>query len=268
LRLPALDPYEKANRYIEVFNRGSQPFQFTATADVPWLMLSQEKGSIDKEQRLLVDVRWGQVPAGASVAHVVISGPGGAEASVEVPLSHARTDRLSGFVETGGVVAIEAEHYARATAPGGRKWLRVPGLGHTLSGMTTLPVDAAPATLGDGMRLEYDVHLFKAGDVKVQATLAPTLKFRPGPGFRYAVSFDDEAPKIVDVHADSSDRHWSQTVSDGVTRLVSEHRISKAGRHTLKFWALDSGLVLERIVIDDGGLKPSYLGPPESPRQL
>jgi hypothetical protein len=268
LRLPALDPYEKANRYIEVFNRGSQPFQFTATTDVPWLVLSQEKGSIDKEQRLLVDVRWGQVPAGASVAHVVISGPGGAEASVEVPLSHARTDKLSGFVETGGVVAIEAEHYARATAPGGRKWLRVPGLGHTLSGMTTLPVDAAPATLGDGMRLEYDVHLFKAGDVKVQATLAPTLKFRPGPGFRYAVSFDDEAPKIVDVHADSSDRHWSQTVSDGVTRLVSEHRISKAGRHTLKFWALDSGLVLERIVIDNGGLKPSYLGPPESPRQL
>jgi hypothetical protein len=57
-------------------------------------------------------------------------------------------------------------------------------------------------------------------------------------------------------------------VSDGVTRLVSEHRISKAGRHTLKFWALDSGLVLERIVIDNGGLKPSYLGPPESPRQL
>jgi hypothetical protein len=28
---------------------------------------------------------------------------------------------------------------------------------------------------------------------------------------------------------------------------------------------LDPGLVLQRVVVDAGGLKPSYLGPPESP---
>jgi hypothetical protein len=266
LRLPALDPYEKANRYIEIFNRGTQPFQFMAVADAPWVVLSQAAGTVAKEQRLLVDVRWDRVPADAAVAHVVITGPEGARASVEVPLSRARTEKLSGFVETGGVVAIEAEHHSRAIAPRGREWLRVPGHGHTLSGITTLPVEASPATLADGMRLEYDVNLFKAGKVKVQATLAPTLKFRPGPGFRYAVSFDDQAPVVVDVHADSSQRHWEKTVSEGVTRLVSEHNIAQPGRHTLRFWALDPGLVLQRLVIDAGGLKPSYLGPPESPR--
>lgn len=266
LRLPALDPYENADRFIEVFRRGSRSFGFTARADVPWLALSREKGSVDRTQRLLVKVRWDRVPAGSRAGHVVITGPGGASVRVEVPLAHARAAPLSGFVETGGVVAIEAEHHARATAPAGRSWLRVPGLGHTLSGMTTLPVDAAPATLEEGMRLEYDVHLFTSGKVKVEATLAPTLKFRPGPGFRYAVSFDDDAPQIVDVHADTSERHWARTVSDGVTRLVSEHQVDRPGRHTLKFWALDPGLVLERLVIDAGGLKPSYLGPPESPR--
>jgi hypothetical protein len=266
LRLPALDPYEKANRYIEIFNRGTQPFQFTAMADAPWVVVSQAAGTVDKQQRLLVDVRWDRVPADAAVAHVIITGPEGAQASVEVPLSHARAEKLSGFVETGGVVAIEAEHHSRAVAPPGREWLRVPGHGHTLSGITTLPVDAPPATLADGMRLEYDVNLFKAGKVKVQATLAPTLKFRPGPGFRYAVSFDDQAPVVVDVHADSSQRHWERTVSEGVTRMMSEHQIAQPGRHTLRFWALDPGLVLQRLVIDAGGLKPSYLGPPESPR--
>jgi hypothetical protein len=130
--------------------------------------------------------------------------------------------------------------------------------------MTTLPVEAPPATLQDGMRLEYEVYLFEPRKVKVQATLAPTLKFRPGPGFRYAVSFDDEAPRVVDVHADASQKHWEKIVSDGAARFVSEHEIAKPGRHVLKFWALDPGLVLQRLVIDAGGLKPSYLGPQES----
>jgi hypothetical protein len=33
----------------------------------------------------------------------------------------------------------------------------------------------------------------------------------------------------------------------------------------VKFWALDPGLVLQRLVVDAGGLRPSYLGPLESP---
>jgi hypothetical protein len=37
------------------------------------------------------------------------------------------------------------------------------------------------------------------------------------------------------------------------------------GRHTVKFWALDPGLVLQRLVLDMGGLQQSYLGPQESP---
>ena len=68
------------------------------------------------------------------------------------------------------------------------------------------------------------------------------------------------------MHADGSQKHWEKIVSDGVARFVSEHAVDKPGPHTLKFWALDPGLVLERLVIDGGGLQPSYLGPPESPR--
>jgi hypothetical protein len=266
LRLPAFEPFDKATRSIDVFDRGAAPLAWTARADQPWVVLSRTSGTTGKTDRIAVDVRWDAVPAGATAAHVRIDGADGSTATVDVPLAHAdaRNAAVQGFVESGGVVAIEAEHHARAFAPAGRTWLRVPGLGRTLSGMTTLPVDAPPATLADAMRLEYDVWLFEPGKVNVQATLAPTLKFRPGAGFRYAVSIDDGAPQIVDVHADESLPHWEKSVSDGVVQFSSALDVQGSGRHTLKFWALDAGLVLQRLVIDAGGLKPSYLGPQES----
>ncbi len=64
-------------------------------------------------------------------------------------------------------------------------------------------------------------------------------------------------------------------MADSVRRVVTRHHLAQPGAHTLKFWLVDPGVVLERIVIDlapsdqarvPGGVRPSYLGPVESPR--
>ena len=52
--------------------------------------------------------------------------------------------------------------------------------------------------------------------------------------------------------------------------MSTQHKLGRAGRHTLKVWAVTPGVVFERIVIDTGtarapGVRPSYMGPPESP---
>ncbi|HLX24399.1 MAG TPA: glycosyl hydrolase 115 family protein [Usitatibacter sp.] len=269
LVLPALDAFDRRTHYFEIFNRGEDAFAFEAKASEPWIVLSKSSGNVDREVRIEVGARWSEVPPGAERATVTVTDPAGREMTLQVPIHNPAGNRPAagaGFVETAGVVSIEAEHYAKANAPKGREWLRIPDFGRSISGMTTMPAEAPAATLADAMSLEYKVHLFDAGKVTVHAVLSPTQKFQPGPGFRYAVSFDDEPPQVVNIHADESKPYWSKTVLDGVAEFTTSHTLAKPGAHVLRFWALDPGVVLEKLVVDAGGLLPSYLGPPESPR--
>ncbi len=267
LDLPVFDPYAKKSHYLDIFNRGSAPFDYRIESNQPWVVVSQASGKVTGEQRVTVDVRWDKVPAKPQPAVLTITGPNNTRVLVNVPLRRADIPKgAKGFVETDRVVSIEAANYTRALAPEGRSWLRIPGHGRTDSGVTTLPVTAAALDVKQGMRLEYDVNTVSSGRVEVQVTLAPTLKFQPGAGFRYAVSIDDEAPQIVNVHADESEPFWEKIVSDGAAVFTTEHQLVKPGKHVLKFWALDPGLVVQKLVLDAGGLKPSYLGPQQSPR--
>jgi hypothetical protein len=49
-----------------------------------------------------------------------------------------------------------------------------------------------------------------------------------------------------------------------VKKVTLPLSIAAPGYHTLTFWAVDPGVVLERIVLSHGQVLPSYLGPPES----
>jgi hypothetical protein len=108
------------------------------------------------------------------------------------------------------------------------------------------------------------MHLFRGGRVKVQVYASPTIDFADAQGLRYAVSFDDVPPQIVNLWADNSNSAWEQAVSENIKMAVSEHELEKPGAHVLKFWMVDPGVVLQKIVVDTGGVRPSYLGPPES----
>ena len=77
------------------------------------------------------------------------------------------------------------------------------------------------------------MHLFtRRRRSSVDVHLAPTQKFQPGPGLRFAVSFDDEAPQVVNVHADESQAAWERSVADGVTRLTTRSTRSRGRART------------------------------------
>lgn len=52
--------------------------------------------------------------------------------------------------------------------------------------------------------------------------------------------------------------------AEHIIKSNTKHRIESVGKHTLRFSVKEPGLVLQKILINTGGLKPSYLGAPES----
>jgi len=273
-RLPTFDVYQQQTCFIEVFNRGREPFEFQARADQPWLSVSPAQGRVDKQVRLHVRIQWDQVPAGSHTASIKLTGSEGTEVTVQAVVQYPadpRRDQVAGFVEGNGVVSMEAEHYSRAVDSDGVHWLRVPDLSRTLSGMITTPVTApSDQPQGNSPRLEYDMVLFSTGEVTVEAYFCPTQDYIGEHGIRYGISMDNEAPQIVNINAMDTvpdwkyPPSWNDAVMQNIKKTTSRHVIKKPGPHTLKFWRVDPGLVLQKIVVNTGGLQPSYLGPPES----
>ncbi len=269
--LPEFDVFNQQSRFLDVFNRGKTPFQFEVTTSAPWIHVVPSSGTVKKDQRLWVSVDWDKVPAGAVDGAVTITGPNSVTAKVKLrafnPTEPTRST-LRGFVETNGYVSIEAEHATKKNDAAGARWERIDDYGRTLSSMTIFPLTSESVTPpGNSPNLEYRMYLFHPGKVEVEAILAPTLNFVPGRGLRYAVSFDDAPPQIIDALAENSARDWAVSVEDSVRKVTSAHAIDNAGYHTLKFWMVDPGVVLQKLVVNLGGVKPSYLGPPESYRQ-
>lgn len=273
--LPEFDCYNQQKYYIEIFNRGSIPFNYKIKCKKPWIIVSEEEGKIDKESRIWIEIDWGKAPEGKNSALIAITGPDSTEqVTVEATINNPkspRPERIEGFVESNGYVSMEAEHYSKATGKGNISWLVIPDLGRTLSVVTPVPVTAKKQTPGsDSPHLEYKMYLFNSGKIKVKASFSPTQNFHNTEGLHYGISFDDEKPQIMNVHKNDTipdwkyPPTWNQAVMENIKIITSDHFIENPGEHTLKFWMVDPGLVLQKIVVETEEIPFSYLGPPES----
>jgi len=266
--LGTIDSVSDETRTLRLFDRGATPAKFTVQTTVPWIVPSESAGTVGAaEETVVLRVDWSKVPAGNDSAQGTVAISSGEGRPMNYTL---RTLRLPitradahGSVESDGYVAIEAADTTERAADGQTHWEELPGYGATRSAMTVYPVTAESNTESKAA-LAYKMYLYDTGEFEMQAILAPTLNFVPGRGLRFAVSMDDGPRTIVDELEHNAQKDWEQAVSDGVRRVTVPLTIAKPGYHTLKIWAVDPGVVIERVIVSHGALRPSYLGPPES----
>lgn len=267
LQLDRFYPQGKSQRQIEVFNKGSMPFTYKAVPSAEWIRISHSGGEIKREQQILVSIDWRKVPAGVNEGEIHITGTGWGGARVKVSANNTGAPTGSGFIEADGYIALEA---ASGKVVGNTKnawWQEIPGHGRTHSSMSAMTaLDYQQNDFKNAPYLEYPLYFHSSGSFTLHSIVAPTLDLVPGRGLRFAVALNNNTPQLVDVLADNSQQAWEQSVLDGVRISKSTLEVTKPGAHTLRIYLVDPALVLQKLLIDTGGLKPSYLGPPESRR--
>ncbi|GAA2674580.1 glycosyl hydrolase 115 family protein [Actinoplanes palleronii] len=264
--LPEFSPWQAQPRqYLDVYNRGSTPFAYTVTSGQPWVHVTPASGTVGTQVRVTVAVDWARAPAGLTDVPLRVNGAG----STVVVRAPIRKPEITprGFAEANGYVSIPATGFDRKV--GG--WQVLPGIGKSGDGIMPLPLDHAGAQAGGGTgsesRLDYRVTLTTTGPVKISAMLAP----RNG-SLRYSVSVDGAPPQLVDAVAATGandttmNRQWARNTSDNVNVTTTTHQIDRPGTHTVTFRAVDPAVILQRLIVDTGGVKYSYLGPPTSRR--
>ncbi|MBQ8456658.1 MAG: glycosyl hydrolase 115 family protein [Prevotella sp.] len=187
---------------------------------------------------------------------------GNATAAITLPtpayITYQQPKGTPTFVAKDGYVSIEAEHFTRKTDGKQAQWTVIPELGRTLSAITPQPVTASV----EGMAVEYDMEIPADATARVLLRFAPTLNFN-GTGLRYAVSFDGGEEQVVNINGEYKGESGNQWQREHAIDSQTIHAL-KAGKHALRIRPLDNGLVLQKILINLGGLHKSYLGPDET----
>jgi hypothetical protein len=273
--LPEFDSYFSKSHFIDLFNRGAKSFAYSVRTSVPWIKIRMaipfaETGQgnhINHQQRIWISVDWDIAPAGTNKIPIAIADPAGRTVTVFAIVKNygaAKKDFPNGFVESDGYVSIEASHYSRIINAAPISWLKIPGIGRTGSGMTITPVTANKQIPGSGSpRLEYVMLVTDTGKINVQLYFSPTLNFNGGE-LQYGLSIDNESLQIKNLHRDHSNKTWEQWVANNIIIDSTEFHLNKSGQHVLKFWMVDPGIVLQKLVVGLPDVKPSYLGPPET----
>ncbi len=197
------------------------------------------------------------------------TGPFDTVVSMVNKANYPATINYSVFYEKEGYVSIGADHYTKAVNAKGIRWTILPDLGRDGSAITTFPVTAADSKPGGSSpHLQYEFYTYSKGEVKLNAYFSPTLNFHNKPqGLQFAVSIDDEKPQLISINSDEKATEGGinyKWVGDNIIIKTSSHLLSRPGKHTLKYWMVSSGVVLQKLVVDCGGLLPSYIGPEET----
>ncbi|MCU0323423.1 MAG: glycosyl hydrolase 115 family protein, partial [Chitinophagaceae bacterium] len=171
------------------------------------------------------------------------------------------------FYEVSNYVSVQAANFSKQVTSNNIKWQSIKDIGRDGNGIKAFPVTHAKQIVSSNSpHLEYEIYTHSSGEVKLHLYFSPTLNFHnTATGLQFAISIDNETPQTISLNKeDNNNRVWEQWAGNNIIVKTSNHILSKPGKHTIKYWLIDAGIVLQKIVLANGTLEKTYLGPKET----
>jgi hypothetical protein len=167
-------------------------------------------------------------------------------------------------VKNKQIISIEAENFSGKKSKNGFGWQKIIGLGKTGDSVSIFP-QTAKTFASDAPSLEYKFSVSKSLEFEAHFFLIPTQPLVPNNGLQFAFSVDNETPQMITVDKDTevSSVKWAQNILNQATVAETKIKLEK-GSHVLKIFAVDTGVILDKIVLSEGALPPSYFAPKET----
>ena len=167
------------------------------------------------------------------------------------------------FTHSNGFVAMEAEHYFEAKAAEGTQWTVYPDFGRTRSAVALTPY--SKGTGDASLTYQFSLPADHPSEVTVHVVVKSTLDFMNRGGHEYTVSLDGSESATVNFNKNLVDRqpYMYSEFYPTIARRVVENKVTlpvgKGDTHTLTLHPKHGGIVFEKIIVDFGGYKNSYL---------
>lgn len=267
-KLPGFNPFSKRKYFVDIYNKGSQPLQFTAAANQPWIKLTKTAGELHNKERIWVTADWEKTPKTQHLTGEIVFTANNDTERVTVigfaPQSITPADVKGIFVEDNGVVSINAAGFHRKKESDDIKIEIINGLGienaSVKLGNATDKIQDFRNTHRPGV--EYDFYTFQNGQVDIYTYALPVFALDNKHDSRYGVSIDSGITINATVAAPEYSQQWGDNVLRNYALYKSSLYLPLPGKHTLQLYCTDPGMVIQKIVIDLGGLKKSFVGPP------
>jgi hypothetical protein len=279
MSLPSFDNLHKQQYFVDLFLGKNETIQWNAATSHNWIRLSKNNGILDpgqgkKQIRIWVDIDWKKF-TGNEKTNGSITFAGGNKKMVvnlqAVKIYKPELAGFKGFIENNGFVSMRAANFTRQANKTAGQWKIISDLGYTGNALQVFPLSIEGTSPGepDSIKLinsvvEYDFYTLFSATPHVTVFALPTHPINNNFSCRYAVSIDNGPLKIIDIKTFGRSGEWKQNVLRNRAEQKIEMSFLEAGKHTLKIYAVDRGVILDEIRIDLGGLVKAYSIVPET----
>lgn len=266
--LPTMNPYIEKELFIELYNKGCQAFSWKALVKNDWIQMKTKSGKVDLQERIAFSVDWNKVPKGEKIVGEIVLVSDYKTETIYVPVFnpiYPSVNDLKGlYVEDNGCISINAGKFHRKIENSGIKITSVKGLGYENDcvqlGEATQAVPNMWFT-NRSPRAEYDFYTFNGGKATVYVYALPLFPVDSKHDTRFGIMIDDGMVQWMTTSEKEYSGQWRRNVFQNSSINGATMNVGNPGIHTLKVICADPGMIVQKIVIDFGGMKRSYLGP-------